>query len=110
MTKRTDYMKQQQKLKHEKNKDSYLLTRMLWNAGSYAKSYIVSEEEHPEQYKLSDKERRKIIKLIDFDRTIQQMKLPDSYVKYRLGLDLNSISNIEPFNLNSFEVKLSFIR
>ena len=61
-------MEQQQKLKQEENKDSYLITRMLWNAASYAKSYIVSEEEaeeYPEQYKLSDKERRKIIKLID---------------------------------------------
>ena len=112
MNKRTDFMQQQKNLKAEETKDSYLVTRMLWNAGSYAKSYVVSEEEHPEQYKLSDKERKKIIKLIDFDQAIQKMKLPDSYVKYRLGLNLNSIeinllsSNKKHISSLSIESKL----
>ena len=92
MNKRTDFIEQRNKDKAEESKDSYLVTRMLWNAGNYAKSAFVDEEEDPSKYKLSDTERAKMIQLIDFEQNMQKMKLPNSYVKYRCALIFESIS------------------
>ena len=92
MNKRTDFMEEKRRIKSEEQSDSYLVTRMLWNAGSYAKSYVVAEEEHPEQYKLSQKETKDVIDTIDFDRTMERMKMPDLYTEARCALHFGSIT------------------
>eukprot|EP01083_Nonionella_stella_P301013 1030575_1 len=94
MNKRLSFIEERNKQQSDQinANDSYLITKMLWNAGHYAKSYVVSETEEPSKYKLSQTEYESLIKEIDFAQTIAAMKLPDDYVMYKIHLVFDSIS------------------
>ena len=88
MQKREEFQTALKAQKSEAQKNNYAFIRVFQAAATY----LQSVEERPDEYKLTSDEKNGIIKQLNLDRTMQQMKLPDNYVQNRFGLNLNGVS------------------